>query len=59
MFVDCFVVVTPCRFASSGSSGSAAATRFCTSTVAMSTSTPTSNVTVTAIDPSSALVDDR
>ena len=59
MFVDCFRVVRPCRLTSSGSRGSAAATRFCTSTVAMSTSTPTSNVTVTPIEPSSELVDER
>ena len=46
MLVDCFFVVTPSRFTSSGSIGSAIATRFCTSTAAMSMSAPTSKLTV-------------
>ena len=50
MFVDCFLTVTPCRCTSSGSCGSAIATRFCTSTWAVSRSVPISKVTVSAYD---------
>ena len=57
MFVDFFFVTTPWRLTSSGSLGSAMPTRFCTSTVAMSMSVPTSNVTVRSMLPSSELFD--
>src|SRR6266481_9036228 len=56
--VDCFLVVMPCRCTSCGSSGCAMATRFCTSTCAMSRFVPMSKVTVRLYDPSLALVDD-
>ena len=46
MLVDCFSVVTPCFFTSSGIFGIALETRFCTRTVAMSMSVPTSKVIV-------------
>ena len=46
MFVDCFLTVTPWRRTSSGSCGSAIATRFCTSTWAVSRFVPISNVIV-------------
>ena len=58
MSVDCFLVIMPCRCTSSGSLGTAIATRFCTSTWAMSRSVPTSNVTVRLYEPSLAQVDD-
>ena len=45
-------VVTPRRRASSGSLGSATATRFCTSTCALSKSVPSLNVIVSVIEPS-------
>ena len=44
--------VTPIRRASSGSRGSAIATRFCTSTWARSRSVPSAKVTVSASWPS-------
>ena len=46
MLVDCFCTVTPCCITSLGNELSAMLTLFCTSTVAMSMSVPTSNVTV-------------
>ena len=52
MLVDCFLTVTPCRRTSSGSIGSAIATRFCTSTWAASRLVPISNVTVSEYAPS-------
>ena len=45
-------VVTPSRRTSSGSRGSAMATRFCTSTCALSRSVPSLNVIVSVIAPS-------
>ena len=57
--VDFFLVVIPSRLTSSGSFGSAIATRFCTRTVAMSMSVPTLNETVSFIVPSSEDFDDR
>jgi hypothetical protein len=58
MLDDCLLTRRPCRRTSSGSTGSAALTRFCTSTWALSTSVPISNVMVSAYDPSAELVDD-
>ena len=52
MLGDFFLVVTPCRFTSSGSLASAIDTRFCTSTWAMSMSVPRSKVTSSVIAPS-------
>ena len=49
-----FSVTTPTRRTTSGSRGSAAATRFWTCTCAMSRSVPNANVTVRVIDPSLA-----
>ena len=58
MFVERFSVFTPSRMTSSGNLGWAMATRFCTSTVAMSMSVPTSKVTVNSYEPSSELRED-
>jgi len=58
MLADCFLTVTPCRATSSGSSGSAAETRFCTSTCAASRSVPISKVTVSEYEPSLEDVED-
>jgi hypothetical protein len=44
--------VMPVRRTSSGRRGSASATRFCTSTCALSRSVPSAKVTVSDIDPS-------
>ena len=46
MFEDFFCTVTPCCLTASGKEFKATLTRFCTITVAMSMSVPTSNVTV-------------
>jgi hypothetical protein len=45
MSAERFLVVTPIARTTSGRDGSAMATRFCTSTCAMFTSVPISNVT--------------
>ena len=55
---DRFLVVTPMARTTSGSDGSAMATRFCTSTWAMLTSVPISNVTSRVYEPSLLLCDD-
>jgi hypothetical protein len=55
---DCFLVVTPWRRTSSGSFGSAIATRFCTRTCASSRSVPSANVIVSVIVPSLELFED-
>ncbi len=52
MLGDFFLVVTPVRLTSSGSLASATATRFCTSTWAVSRSVPSSKVTSSVIWPS-------
>ncbi len=54
--LDFFLVSMPCRLTSSGSPGSAAATRFWTRTLAMSRSVPISNTMLRFIVPSSLLV---
>ena len=51
MFDDFFCTVTPCCFTASGKEFMATLTRFCTMTVAMSISVPTSKVTVKAYMP--------
>ena len=56
--VDCFLVVTPCLWTSSGSFGRAIATRFWTRTCAMSRLVPTAKVTVSLYEPSAAQVED-
>ncbi len=48
IWVERFSTFTPWRFTSSGSFGSAIFTRFWVRTVAMSTSVPTSKVTVSS-----------
>ena len=58
MLVDFFLVVIPCRWTSCGSLGWAIATRFWTSTCAMSRLVPTSKVTVRLYEPSLAQVED-
>ena len=58
MLVDFFLVVSPWRWTSCGSFGSAMATRFWTRTWAMSRLVPTSNVTVRLYEPSLAQVED-
>ena len=58
MSVLCFVTATPCCFTASGSEGSAAFTLFCTMTVAISTSVPTSKVTVRRYSPEADEVED-
>ena len=58
MLGDFFLVVTPIRFTSSGSFASATATRFCTSTWAVSMFVPSSNVTSRFIWPSFVQRDD-
>ena len=50
--MDRFLVTTPMVRTTSGSRGVAMATRFCTSTWAVSGLVPTLNVTVSRIDPS-------
>ena len=55
---DRFLTVTPMALTTSGSVGSAMATRFCTSTWAMFTSVPSSNVTSRVYEPSLLLCDD-
>ncbi len=52
MLGDFFFVVTPMRLTSSGSLASATATRFCTSTWAVSRLVPSSKVTLSVIWPS-------
>jgi len=54
-----FFTVIPSRRTSSGSLGSASATRFCTSTCALSMSVPGLKVTVSTIDPSLVDCEDR
>ncbi len=49
---ELLTVVTPRRRTSSGSRGSACATRFCTSCCALSGSVPSLNVTVSVMMPS-------
>ena len=58
MLGDFFLVVTPIRLTSSGSLASATATRFCTSTWAVSRFVPSSNVTSRFIWPSFVHFDD-
>src|SRR5207249_5730512 len=55
---DRFLVVTPMVRTTSGSVGSATATRFCTSTWAMFTLVPSSKVTSSVYEPSLLLCDD-
>ena len=55
---DRFLTVTPMAWTTSGSVGSAMATRFCTSTWAMLTSVPSSKVTSRVYEPSLLLCDD-
>jgi hypothetical protein len=57
MLVDCLRVVTPWRCTSWGRRGTTLDTRFCTSTWAMSTSVPSSNVTSSEYEPSLLLVE--
>ena len=57
MSADRFLVVTPMARTTSGSDGSAMATRFCTSTWAMLMSVPISNVTSRVYEPSLLLCD--
>src|SRR6266849_10954731 len=52
MLGDCFLTVTPVTLITSGNVGSAWATRFCTSTCAVSRLTPSLNVTVQLYEPS-------
>jgi hypothetical protein len=52
MALDCFLVVTPMALTTSGSFGWAMATRFWTSTCAVSGSVPILNVTVMRSEPS-------
>ena len=54
---DFFFTDTPVRLTSSGKRGSASATRFCTSTLAVSRCTPDSKVTVKFMLPSFALTE--
>src|SRR5438270_455962 len=58
MFDDCFLTVTPCRRTSSGSCGSATASRFCTNTWAWSRLVPMLNVMVSEYPPSAEQVED-
>jgi hypothetical protein len=58
MLGDFFFVVTPMRLTSSGSFASATATRFCTSTWAVSRLVPSSKVTSRIIWPSLVQRDD-
>src|SRR5437588_11748838 len=58
MLGDCFLTVTPVCLTTSGSDGSACETRFCTSTWAVSTSTPSLKVTTRLYEPSLLLCDD-
>src|SRR5205823_14593080 len=58
MLVDCFLTVTPWRRTSSGSDGSATASRLWTCTWALSRLVPISNVMVSEYDPSDELVED-
>ena len=58
MFGDFFLTFTPCFWTSSGSWEVAWATRFWTSTWAVSRSVPSSNVMVRVYDPSFVHVDD-
>ena len=58
MLGDCFLTVTPVALTTSGSIGSAWETRFCTSTWAVSRSTPSLKVTVRLYEPSLLLCDD-
>ncbi len=53
-----FLTVTPVCLITSGSSGTARATRFCTSTWAMFTFIPFWNVTVRLYDPSLVQLED-
>ena len=55
---DCFCTVTPSVRTSAGSCGVARATRFCTSTWAVSRLVPSAKVTVRVIVPSAALCED-
>src|SRR3954462_14019045 len=52
MLGDCFLTVTPVAFTTSGSTGRACDTRFCTWTWAVSRSTPSLNVTIRLYEPS-------
>ena len=56
---EAFFTVMPRRRTSSGSRGSAMATRFCTSTCAWSTSVPWRNTTLTVRRPSPVDWEDR
>ena len=58
MLGDFFLVVTPVCLTTSGSVGMAIATRFCTSTWAMSRSVPSLKVTVRLYAPSLVHCDD-
>src|SRR5437762_9093499 len=58
MLDDCFLTVTPVALTTSGSDGSAWATRFCTSTWAASRLTPSLKVTVRLYEPSLVHCDD-
>ncbi|CCX96400.1 putative uncharacterized protein [Bacteroides sp. CAG:20] len=51
MLVDCFFVIIPCCMTASGKFPCAMFTRFCTNTVAISISVPTSKVTVSVYCP--------
>src|ERR1700722_14967149 len=55
---DCFLTVTPVALMTSGSVGSAWATRFCTSTWAVSRLTPSRKVMVRLYEPSLLHCDD-
>ena len=55
---DCFFVVTPMRCTSSGSVGIAMATRFCTSTCAVSRLVPSLKVMLSVMLPSLVLCED-
>ena len=55
---DCFFVVTPIRCTSGGSTGIAIATRFCTSTCAVSRLVPSLNVMLKVMLPSLVLCED-
>src|SRR5437588_2886711 len=58
MLGDCFLTVTPLCLTTSGRVGSAWATRFCTSTWAVSRLTPSLNVMVRLYEPSLLHCDD-
>src|SRR6266567_1320567 len=58
MLGDCFLTVTPVALMTSGKRGRACATRFCTSTWAVSRLTPSLKVTVRVYEPSLLHCDD-